>query len=178
MTLDYPTQGLDTHTAPTAHNHTASQITDFNSKVDTRIGSTAPASHNHTASQISDFSSAVNTEISNSAGAGHGTGSVTAHNDVSNAGSGQIITSAERTKLAGIATNATKNLLDSQLKKRSNHTGTQTLSTISDAGTSASLDVGTSAGNVIQLTPSGTHAGKLPAVDGSRLTNIALILSS
>ena len=33
-------------------------------------------------------------------------GSVTGHSDVSSAGSGQIITSAERTKLSGIATNA------------------------------------------------------------------------
>ena len=163
---------------PTAHTHTASQITDFNSKVDTRIGSTAPASHNHTASEISDFSSAVSTEITNNAGAGHGTGTVTEHNDVSSAGSGQIITSTERTKLSGIATGATANSSDASLKNRANHTGTQANTTITGLGTASTKDVGTGAGNVVQLTPSGTHAGKLPAVDGSRLTNIALSLSS
>jgi hypothetical protein len=161
---------------PATGNASATEVVKGN---DSRLtNARTPTSHTHTASQISDFSSAVSTEITNNAGAGHGTGTVTEHNDVSSAGSGQIITSAERTKLSGIASGATANASDSTLKNRANHTGTQTLSTISDAGTSASLDVGTGAGDVIQLTPTGTHAGKLPAVDGSRLTNIALILSS
>ena len=51
------------------------------------------------------------------------------------------ITEAERTKLTGIAEGATANQTDAQLRDRSTHTGTQALSTISDAGTSASLDV-------------------------------------
>ena len=41
-----------------------------------------------------------------------GTGTVTEHNDVSNAGSGQIITTTERTKLNGIASGATANASD------------------------------------------------------------------
>jgi hypothetical protein len=94
-----------------------------------------------TASTISDFDTAVDARIDTSEGAGHGTGSVTLHNDVSDAGSGSIITSDERTKLSNIATGATANASDADLKDRANHTGTQTLSTISDAGTSASLDV-------------------------------------
>ena len=44
----------------------------------------------------------------------------------------------------GIASGATANASDATLKNRANHTGTQTLSTISDAGTSASLDVASS----------------------------------
>ena len=71
-------------------------------------------------------------------------GSVTTHSDVTNAGSGQIITTTERNKLSGIASGATVNASDTNLKNRANHTGTQTLSTISDAGTSASLDVASS----------------------------------
>ena len=51
----------------------------------------------------------------------------------------------ERTKLSGIATAATANDTDANLKNRANHTGTQTLSTISDAGTAASLDEATAA---------------------------------
>lgn len=41
-------------------------------------------------------------------------------------------TSAEKTKLSGIATGATSNDTDANLKNRANHTGTQTASTISD----------------------------------------------
>ena len=131
--------GLD---VPTAGNAGASEVVKGN---DTRLtNARTPTSHTHTASQISDFSSAVSTEITNNAGAGHGTGTVTEHNDVSNAGSGQIITTAERTKLSGIASGATANASDATLKNRANHTGTQTLSTISDAGTSASLNVASS----------------------------------
>jgi hypothetical protein len=48
----------------------------------------------------------------------------------------KILTSAERTKLAGIATGATANSSDSALRDRATHTGTQLASTISDfAGT-------------------------------------------
>lgn len=53
--------------------------------------------------------------------------------------------SADGTKLDGIATAATANDTDANLKARANHTGTQTLSTISDAGTVAGLDEATSA---------------------------------
>ena len=128
--------------APATGNASASEVVKGN---DTRLSDArTPTSHNHTASQISDFSSAVSTEITNNAGAGHGTGTVTEHNDVSNAGSGQIITTTERNKLSGIASGATANASDATLKNRANHTGTQTLSTISDAGTSASLDVASS----------------------------------
>jgi len=41
-------------------------------------------------------------------------------------------TTAEKTKLSGIATSATANDTDANLKNRANHTGTQTASTISD----------------------------------------------
>ena len=56
-----------------------------------------------------------------------------------------VMTSADKTKLEGIATGATANATDAQLRARSTHTGTQPLSTISDAGTAASRDVTTSA---------------------------------
>lgn len=61
--------------------------------------------------------------------------SVTELSDVTNAGSGQIITNEERAKLAGIAENATNNSSDSFLLDRSNHTGTQAISTITDLQT-------------------------------------------
>jgi len=46
---------------------------------------------------------------------------------------------AEQTKLAGVATSATANDTDANLKARANHTGTQLMSTISDAGAVATL---------------------------------------
>lgn len=50
-------------------------------------------------------------------------------------------TNAERVKLANVAEAATKNLSDAVLLSRQNHSGTQPLSTISDAGTAASRNV-------------------------------------
>jgi hypothetical protein len=129
-----------------------------------------PTAHNHTASEITDFNSSVDSRITGSSDAGHGSGSVTQHNDVTNAGSGSIITTTERNKLAGIASGATANASDADLKNRANHTGTQTLSTISDAGTSASLDVAT-AGDA--------SASQVVKGDDSRLTDARpLILAS
>lgn len=56
-------------------------------------------------------------------------------------------TTADETKLDNIATGATANSTDATLLNRANHTGTQSLSTISDAGTAAALNlaVGTTA---------------------------------
>jgi len=48
-----------------------------------------------------------------------------------------VFTAADDSKLAGIATGATANDTDANLKARANHTGTQTASTISDFNTAA-----------------------------------------
>jgi hypothetical protein len=60
--------------------------------------------------------------------------------DGTNAG---VFTSAQFTKLSGIATGATANDTDANLKSRANHTGSQTASTISDfqSTVSANTDV-------------------------------------
>lgn len=50
-------------------------------------------------------------------------------------------TTAEKTKLSGIATGATANDTDANLKNRANHTGTQTASTISDFSTATDARV-------------------------------------
>lgn len=68
-------------------------------------------------------------------------------------------------KLAGGITNAK---LATDPLARANHTGTQTLATISDAGTAAAANTGTGANQVVKL----DGAGKIPAVDGSLLTNL------
>lgn len=62
------------------------------------------------------------------------------------------MTAAERTKLTGVATGATANATDAQLRDRSTHTGTQLAATISDfnaavaaAGGAGATDAGTAA---------------------------------
>ena len=50
----------------------------------------------------------------------------------------KLMTAAERTKLAGIATDATKNSTDAQLRNRDTHTGSQAISTVT--GLQASLN--------------------------------------
>lgn len=90
--------------------------------------------------------------------------SVTALTDVTSAGSGAIITGAERTKLSGIATSATANQTDVYLLSRSNHTGTQTASTISDFDTEVSNNTDVAAN---------TAKNSYPSADATKLAGIA-----
>lgn len=94
---------------------------------------------------------------------------VTDLSDVTAAGSGSIITSAERTKLTGIATGATANDSDANLKNRANHTGTQTASTISDFDTEVSNNTAVVANTAKTTFPGfGTTAGT--ALEGDTTT--------
>lgn len=63
-----------------------------------------------------------------------GTGGA-AHANVVAGGAAGFMTGADKTKLDGIATGATANATDAQLRDRSTHTGTQTAATISDFNT-------------------------------------------
>jgi hypothetical protein len=89
---------------------------------------------------------------------------VTDLTDVTSAGSGAIITSAERTKLTGIATGATANDTDANLKDRANHTGSQTASTISDFDTEVANNTAVAAN---------TAKNTYPSADATKLAGIA-----
>jgi hypothetical protein len=65
-----------------------------------------------------------------------------------------VMTSADKTKLDGVAAGATANSSDATLLARANHTGTQDVSTISGLGGAATLSVGTTSGTVA----AGDHA--------------------
>jgi len=70
------------------------------------------------------------------------------------------MTSAERTKLAGVATGATANATDAALRDRATHTGTQAASTISDfaASVRAQVEAALLAGANVTITPAGSGA--------------------
>jgi hypothetical protein len=55
---------------------------------------------------------------------------------------------ADKTKLDGIASGATANATDAQLRDRATHTGTQGVSTVTGLGGAATLNVGTTTGTV------------------------------
>ncbi len=106
----------------------------------TTLGNLAPVTTSIDLGQMDTDVAANNTKISYTDAAAvtantlkvSADGSVATHSDVTDAGSGEIITDAERTKLNGIDTAATANDTDANLKNRANHTGTQLSSTISD----------------------------------------------
>lgn len=98
---------------------------------DTDANLKARANHTgtQTASTISDFSTAADGRISAAIGV-----TVQAHASVL-ANTTASFTSALLTKLNGIATGATANDTDANLKNRANHTGTQAISTVSGLST-------------------------------------------
>lgn len=111
---------------------------------------------NHTGTQLASTISDFDIEVSNNTSVAANTakvsadGSVTTHSDVTNAGSGEIITTLERSKLSGIEAGAEVNNISdinatdltdagdttlhfhSSDRARANHTGTQLAATISD----------------------------------------------
>lgn len=97
---------------PTAHTHTASQVTDFDTEVsnNTDVAANTAARHTHANSAVLDATTAS-------------------------------FTTADETKLDGIAAGATANATDAALRDRSTHTGTQTAATISDFDTAADARV-------------------------------------
>jgi len=118
---------------------------------------------NHTgtqlASTISDFANAADLRIASA--------SAEDLNDITDAGSGEIITSAERTKLTGIATGATANDTDANLKNRANHTGTQLASTISDFSTQADARIAAASFLDLSDAPASYTANQLLVVNGT-----------
>lgn len=73
-------------------------------------------------------------------------------------------------KLTGVATGATKNSTDAQLRDRATHTGTQAVGTITGLGSAATRNVGTANGNIMEVgafgigknLPINFHPAKVP----------------
>jgi hypothetical protein len=89
----------------------------------------------------------------------------------------KILTAAERTKLANIAASATANQTDAYLLSRTNHTGTQTVATISDfnSAVQAKLDalVNGAPGTLDQLNELANAIGNDPNFAATLSTSLA-----
>lgn len=83
----------------------------------------------------------LQTAIDGKAAASHG-------HDAATTSAAGFMAAADKSKLDGIASGATANATDAQLRDRSTHTGTQAASTITGLGGAATLNVGTTAGTV------------------------------
>lgn len=97
--------------------------------------------------------------------------------NMAEAADAKVMTAAERTKLAGIASGATANSADATLLARANHTGTQALATIADAGLLAALSsVNNShwSGADLDVANGGTGASD---ASGAR-TNLGLVIGT
>jgi hypothetical protein len=87
------------------------------------------------------------------------------------------MSSADKSKLDGIASGATANSPDATLLNRANHTGTQTLATISDAGTLAGKSTITSS-DITDGTIVDADINASAAIATSKISGLATIATS
>ncbi|MGI8406392.1 MAG: beta strand repeat-containing protein [Thermomicrobiales bacterium] len=126
-------QALTSHTTDTANPHavTKTQVGLVNVP---NVDATVRANHTgtQTASTISDFSTVVsaNADVVGNTAARHTHANKTVLDAIT-----ASYTTAEASKLAGVATGATANDTDTNLKNRANHTGTQSADTLTDGTT-------------------------------------------
>lgn len=133
-------------------------------------------------------------------GGGGGSGTITSVNgdpgpvvvidasEITDAGTKVIMLATERTKLTGIATGATANSTDAQLRDRTTHTGVQTAATISDfteaaqdaiaalltSGTQVALSYN-DVGNTLQISATGADAETMRDTIGAAIVGTGLI---
>ncbi len=116
----------------------------------------------HTGEQPTSTITGLDTALAGFAASGHG------HSNASGSVAG-FMSSADFTKLAGIATGATANSTDAQLRDRSTHTGTQPNTTITGLGTLSTQNANSIAvtGGAIDGTPIGaTTAAAVRGITG------------
>jgi Phage tail repeat like/Major tropism determinant N-terminal domain len=163
--------------AAAVHGHVIADVTGLQSALDGKqvAGSYAAASHTHIIANVTGLQTALDGKAASSHS--HVIADVTglqgALDGKQAAGSYQPLatvltnttasfTTAQESKLAGVAAGATANDTDANLKARGNHTGTQTAATISDFNSAARAQVEAAivAGANITITPSGSGAGR------------------
>jgi hypothetical protein len=83
-----------------------------------------------------------------------------------------LMTAADFTKLAGVATGATANASDAALRDRSTHTGTQLAATVSDFSTAADARIAAASVNALSdVTVTAPSSGQVLKWNGSAWVN-------
>jgi hypothetical protein len=145
--------------APSAHTHPVSDVTGLQTALDGKqaAGSYASATHPHVIADVTGLQTALDGK--QAAGSYAGTSAATS----STSG---LMSATDKAKLDAIASGATANATDAQLRDRSTHTGSQAVGTITGLGAFAT---GTDAANL-----TGTvAAARLPAFAGGDVTSSA-----
>ncbi len=119
-------------------------------------------------------------DAGDAAGKNTGTGSSNvaagdhSHSNATTSAAGYM-SAADKTKLDGVASGATANDTDGNLKNRANHTGQQAMATISDAGNAATRNVGTTSGTVAAGDDSRIVGAAQKSANGSDFANVATV---
>lgn len=129
---------------PSAHTHAIADTTGLQAALDLKSPIDSPQFTNF--ADAATFTDDIDTQTRISGGF-IGTKSIGFVIDGYAAKQAYAYTTTERTKLAGIAANATANATDAQLRDRSTHTGTQAAGTITGLAASATTDT-TNAANI------------------------------
>ena len=158
-----------------AHTHVAADITDFDTEVsnNTSVAANTAARHTHSNKALLDTYTQTEANLADAVAKKH-THSNQATLDATTAS----FTTAKDTKLSGIATGATANQTDAYLLNRTNHTGTQTASTISDFSTAADARITAQKGVANGLATLGADS-KIPTsqIPALALTDVNVVAS-
>lgn len=156
--------------AAASHAHVIADTTGLQAALDGKqsAGSYAAASHTHAQADITNLVS----DLAGKASTSHNHDGVYQPLATVLTNTTASFTTAQETKLSGIASGATANATDAQLRDRSTHTGTQTAATISDFSTAADARIAAASVNALSdVTVTSPSVGQVLKWNGSAWVN-------